>query len=308
MRGKARTSLICWAALLGAAACLGAAERRYVELVGEDAPLRAQVQWYIKAAGIPVDVHYVLENPEDEFQQEKGRILRDLRARPNEYFPLLVQELDEAENLGLEATAVRIIADAVFVETRPEEVREILRSYLTGERESPHESEGRRWVMGAVLWHYPKVARPEDAWELLPHVETAYGSAVISAISKIADPSIIPALEEAVRRRTEKFPEDYTNIEGYLSYNLERITDKIRARYPNWSEENRKGPGSPSPAEQDAAPPSEAEAEETQEPPEASESSEAGEASKGSLALWTALVAGALAVAALEARRRAGKR
>jgi len=44
-----------------------------------------------------------------------------------------------------------------------------------------------------------KVARPEDAWELLPYVETEYGDDVIRTITKIADPSIIPALEEAVR-------------------------------------------------------------------------------------------------------------
>jgi len=295
--------------LVGIGACLAvalASDRRYGEIPAEDAPLEKQVEWYLKARRIPI--HLPIDY-ESEGQEAAGRIRRDMMARADEYFPVLVEKLDRAESAPVEALAIQVLASPIFLESHREEVREILRGYVTGERKPRHDlGEGHRPI-GAAVAHYPKVARgPEDAWELLPHVETEYGSTAIRAISKIADPSIIPALEEAVRRRTEKFPERFRNVEENLSRYLAEFTDKIRARYPNWSEDNRKGPGSPSPAEQDAAPPSEAEAEEAQEPPEAGESSEAGEASKGSLALWTALVAGALAVAALEARRRAGKR
>jgi len=128
---------------------------------------------------------------------------------------------------------------------------------------------------------------------------------VIHTISEIADPSIIPALEEAVRRRTEKFPERFRNVEENLPRYLAEFTDQIRSRHPDWDERGSSEPEQPRrAAPEKAAPPSEAEAEKSQDP----ESIESSEASKSSLALWTAAVAGALAVAALAARRRAAKR
>jgi len=295
MKRKAIKFSIVWTFICVVAAFLSAADSRYGKIVDEDAPLKKQVKWYIKASGIPV--HLPLDY-ESEGLKALGRIREDMEARPDKYFPLLVRELNRSDSLGAETVAIRTLADTMFVESHREEVRAILRSYITGERKPRNEPQKNWHPVGAAISHYPKVARgPEDAWELLPHVETEYGSTAINAISKIADPSIIPELEK-------RYPEWFE-----LPQTQSNFIQPIRARHPDWEEQRRSEPEAPRRAEPEkAAPPSEAEAEEPQEPPKASESSEEGEASKGSLALWAAAVAGALAVATLAARRRAGKR